>query len=200
MRSIVVRISVTASPGHRHAVAEFAHQRLGGMRQRFEPRQPEEAAGALDGVNQAKNVIQNLGVVRILLEPHQLIVDGIQALVGLRQKLPQQIIHENRPSKALVLRSTVNHSSRRRSAACRPRSLPKVSMAGSALRRRHNPRRTRPATDILPCDRYPFRLLIPVNFDVRANTDRCSDAATPDVARHAAALGRQSLAGFTASA
>jgi hypothetical protein len=25
--------------GHRHAVAEFAHQRLGGMRQRFQPRQ-----------------------------------------------------------------------------------------------------------------------------------------------------------------
>ncbi|WP_212348514.1 hypothetical protein, partial [Bradyrhizobium liaoningense] len=29
---------------------------------------------------------------------HQLIVDGVQALAGLRQKLPQQIIHENRPS------------------------------------------------------------------------------------------------------
>ena len=94
MRSIVVRISVTASPGHRHAVAEFAHQRLGGMRQRFQPRQPEEAAGALDGVDQAKNVIEDLGVVRFLLEPHQLIVDGVQALAGLRQKLPQQIIHE----------------------------------------------------------------------------------------------------------
>ena len=94
MRSIVVRISVTASPGHRHAVAEFAHQGLGGMRQRFQARQPQKAAGALDGVNQAKNVIEDLGVVRILLEPHQLVVDGVQALAGLRQKLPQQIIHE----------------------------------------------------------------------------------------------------------
>jgi hypothetical protein len=28
-----------------------------------------------------------------LLEPHQLIVDGIQALAGFRQKLSQQIIH-----------------------------------------------------------------------------------------------------------
>ena len=101
MRSIVVRISVTASPGHRHAVAEFAHQRLAGMRQRFQPRQPEEAAGALDGVDQAKNVIEYLGVVRFLLEPHQLIVDGIQALAGLRQKLPQKIIHQNTPSKHL---------------------------------------------------------------------------------------------------
>ena len=78
----------------RHAVAEFAHQGLAGMRQRFQPRQSEEAAGALDGVNQAEDVIEDLGVVRLLLEPHQLIVDGIQALAGLRQKLPQQIIHE----------------------------------------------------------------------------------------------------------
>ena len=80
--------------GDRHAVAEFAHQRLAGMGQRFQPRQSEEAAGALDGVHQAEDVIQNLGVVRVLLEPHQLIVDRVQALAGLGQKLPQQIIHE----------------------------------------------------------------------------------------------------------
>ena len=80
--------------GDRHAVAEFAHQGLAGVGQRFKPRQPEEAASALDGVNQAEDVIEDLGVVRLLLEPHQLIVDGIQALAGLRQKFPQQIIHE----------------------------------------------------------------------------------------------------------
>ena len=39
MRSMVDRISVTASAGDRHAVAEFAHQRLAGMGQRFQPRQ-----------------------------------------------------------------------------------------------------------------------------------------------------------------
>jgi hypothetical protein len=49
-------------------------------------------------VDQAEDVIQDLGVVRLLLELHQLIVDGVQALAGLRQELPQQIIHENRPS------------------------------------------------------------------------------------------------------
>ena len=59
------------------------------MGQRFQPRQAEKAAGALDGVNQAEDVIQDLGVVRFLLEPHQLIIDGVQALAGLRQKLPQ---------------------------------------------------------------------------------------------------------------
>ncbi|MGY3655746.1 hypothetical protein ACVJ19_002409 [Bradyrhizobium sp. USDA 376] len=63
------------------------------MRQRFEPRQAKEAASTLDGVDQAEDVIQDLGVVRLLLELHQLIVDGVQALAGLRQELPQQIIH-----------------------------------------------------------------------------------------------------------
>src|SRR5256885_15155505 len=53
----------------------------------------KKAARALNGVNQPKDVIENLGVVRFLLEPHQLIVDGIQALAGFRQKLSQQIIH-----------------------------------------------------------------------------------------------------------
>ena len=83
----------------RHAVAEFAHQRLAGMGQRFQPRQPQEAAGALDGVDQAEDVIQNLRVARVLLEPHQLIVDRIQALIGLRQELPQKIVHMSTPSK-----------------------------------------------------------------------------------------------------
>jgi hypothetical protein len=45
-------------------------------------------------MNKPENVIQDLRVVRFLLEPHQLIVDGVQALAGLRQELPQQIIHE----------------------------------------------------------------------------------------------------------
>ena len=83
----------------RHAVAELAHQRLAGMRQRFQPRQPEEAAGALDGVDQAEDVIQDLRVARVLLEPHQLIVDRIQALVGLGQEFPQKIVHSSMPSQ-----------------------------------------------------------------------------------------------------
>jgi hypothetical protein len=57
--------------------------------ERFQPRQAEEAAGALDGVYQAEDVIQNPGVVRVLLEPHQLIIDRVQALAGLGQELPQ---------------------------------------------------------------------------------------------------------------
>jgi hypothetical protein len=49
-------------------------------------------------MDQTKDVIQNLGVVRFLLELHQLIVDGVQALAGLRQKLSQKIVHEIWPS------------------------------------------------------------------------------------------------------
>jgi hypothetical protein len=45
-------------------------------------------------VNQTENIIQNLRVVRLLLKPNQLIVDRVQALAGLGQKLAQQIIHE----------------------------------------------------------------------------------------------------------
>jgi hypothetical protein len=63
------------------------------MGQRFQARQPEKAASALDGVDQAKDVIENLRVVRILLEPNQLIIDRIQTFAGFRQEFPQQIVH-----------------------------------------------------------------------------------------------------------
>jgi hypothetical protein len=41
-------------------------------------------------VNQAKDVIQDFRVVRILLEPHQLVIDGVETLVGLRQELARR--------------------------------------------------------------------------------------------------------------
>ncbi|WGR96313.1 hypothetical protein MTX20_04410 [Bradyrhizobium sp. ISRA435] len=50
-------------------------------------------------MHQAEDVIQDLGVVRILLELHQLVVDRVQALAALRQELAQQIVHENQPLK-----------------------------------------------------------------------------------------------------
>ncbi len=96
MRSMVARISVTASPVTGSAVAELAHQRFGGVRQRFEPRQAEEAAGALDGVDEAEDVVENLGVVRLLLEAHELDVDDVEAFVRLGQEFPQQVVHGKR--------------------------------------------------------------------------------------------------------
>ena len=71
---------------------------LGGVGKLLQAIQPEKAAGALDGVHEAEDVIEDLGVVRLLLEANQLIVDGVQAFARFRQKLTQQIIHENRPS------------------------------------------------------------------------------------------------------
>ena len=129
--------------GHRHAITEFAHQGLGGVRQRFEPRQAEEAAGPLDRVHQAEDVIEDLGVVRLLLEPHQLIVDGVQALAGLRQKLTQQVIHETGlprigaaiAGRPLIVSSTVDPEP----PPCSSASNPAVGWLGS--------------TDFPPCHR-----------------------------------------------
>ena len=79
--------------GDRHAVAEFAHQRFGGVRQRFQPRQPEESAGALDGVNEAENIIEDLCVVGLLLKANELHIDRVEAFVRLGQELAQQVVH-----------------------------------------------------------------------------------------------------------
>ncbi len=35
------------------------------------------------------------GVVRLLLEAHELDVDDVEALVGLGQEFPQQVVHRN---------------------------------------------------------------------------------------------------------
>src|ERR1700733_14088151 len=72
----------------RHAVAELAHQRLGGVGERLKPRQREKAASAFDGVDEAKNVAEDLSVIRLVLESHKLGVDQVAALAGFGQKIP----------------------------------------------------------------------------------------------------------------
>ena len=81
--------------GHRHAVAEFSHQRLSRVGERFEPGQSEEPAGSFDRVDKPEDVVEDLGVVRVLFEANELDVDGVEALVGLGQEFSQQIIHGN---------------------------------------------------------------------------------------------------------
>src|SRR5262249_13657457 len=95
--------------GHRHALAELAHQRLGGVRQRLEARQAEETAGPLDGMDEAENVVEDLGVIRILLEMHELDGDRVQALAGFGQKFTQQVVHRWQPSASRHDR-TARHS------------------------------------------------------------------------------------------
>jgi hypothetical protein len=63
------------------------------VRQRLEARQSEKAAGALDGVDEPEDIAENLGVVRVLLETHELDVDHVEALVGLDQEFLEKIIH-----------------------------------------------------------------------------------------------------------
>jgi hypothetical protein len=80
---------------NRHAVAELAHQRFGGMGERLEPRQVEEAARTLDGVNQSKDVGENLGVVRFLFKANELDVDDVESFICFGQELPQQVVHRH---------------------------------------------------------------------------------------------------------
>ena len=79
-------------PNH-GAVAELAHQRFGRMGERLKPGQAEEAAGSLDRVDKAEDVVEDPRVVGFLLELHEFDVDHVEALVRLGQELPQQIIH-----------------------------------------------------------------------------------------------------------
>ena len=79
--------------GHGHAVAKFAHQRFRRMRERGKTRQAEKSACPFDGVDEPEDVVENLGVVWILLEPHKLDIDHVEAFVGFGQEFPEQIIH-----------------------------------------------------------------------------------------------------------
>ena len=71
---------------NRCAVAILAHQRFGRMRELGEAGQAEEAAGPFDGVDQPEDRVEHLGVVRLLLETHELDVELIEALAGLVQE------------------------------------------------------------------------------------------------------------------
>jgi hypothetical protein len=94
MRSMVVRISVTASPVTGMPSRNLPIRVSAACASASSRGKAQKAAGALDRVHQPEDVIQDLCVVGLLLEPHQLIVDGVQALAGLRQELTQQVIHE----------------------------------------------------------------------------------------------------------
>ena len=77
----------------RKPVAELPHHAFGGMRKHFEPRQAEKTAGSLDGMNQTKNVAEDLAVIGLLLEAHEFRVYAIETFIGLGQELTQQVVH-----------------------------------------------------------------------------------------------------------
>src|SRR6185437_4223590 len=102
--------------GHRQlAVADLAEHALRGMRHAFEAGQPEEAAGSLDGVDDAEDAAEQLGIIGILLKLDELAVQHREALIRLGQEFAEQIVH----GRSLA-------SSRRASAATRgPGDWPK---------------------------------------------------------------------------
>ena len=67
------------------------------MRDGFKARQADEAARALDGVNQAENVVERRLVAGITLEAHKLDVDHVEAFSRFRQEFTEQIVHSRFP-------------------------------------------------------------------------------------------------------
>ncbi len=60
------------------AIAEFAHNVLGRMGERFKPGKIQKTARAFDRVHEAENAIENLLVAGFLLEPHKLIINDFE--------------------------------------------------------------------------------------------------------------------------
>ena len=81
--------------GDRRAVAKFAHQAFRGMGQPLKPRQAEKTAGALDGMDEAEHVAENLGIVGLLLEANEFDVDHVEALVSFDQEFLEQVVHRS---------------------------------------------------------------------------------------------------------
>jgi tRNA splicing endonuclease len=47
-------------------------------------------------VNETKNIVENLGIVRIVLETNELDTHNVNAFIRLGQEIPQQLIHGKR--------------------------------------------------------------------------------------------------------
>ncbi len=94
MQSSDSRMRLIASRGHDElAVADLAEHVLAGMRHGLEPRQAEEAASTLDGVDEPEDVAEKRRIVRILLEPDELEIEHRQVLGRFGQKFTEEIVH-----------------------------------------------------------------------------------------------------------
>ena len=87
------------------AVAELAQHILGGVRHVLEARQAEETAGALDGVDQTEDILQNRRF-RVLFQLHQLDVENGQTFRSLGQKFAEEIIHGRLQLRTFIALST----------------------------------------------------------------------------------------------
>jgi hypothetical protein len=76
-----------------HAVAVAAQDVLGRMRDAFQARQAEEAAGALDRVHEPEDLRQGRLVVRRAFEAQQRGIRGRQPLMRLGQEIGEKVVH-----------------------------------------------------------------------------------------------------------
>jgi len=73
-------------------VAQLREQVLAGMRDLFEMRKAEEAAGALDRVDRAEDARERVPVVGTRLQHHELVVEPVQVLVTFRQEFADDVV------------------------------------------------------------------------------------------------------------
>src|SRR5208282_1432809 len=78
-------------------------------------------------MDEAKNVAEDVAVVRLLLEAHEFGVDPVQTLVGLGQELTEQVVHTRRLVRTRACRPALHAPSpparRTRAFAARCRRL-----------------------------------------------------------------------------
>ena len=74
-------------------VSEAAEQRLSDVGNGLQSAKSEETAGALDGVDSSKDTSVGFPVRRVLLETHQVLIELVEILDALGQKLRNDGIH-----------------------------------------------------------------------------------------------------------
>ena len=75
------------------ARADLGQRALGGMAQLLEPRQVEEAAIALHGVDEAENLVEPLAVVRRGLPRDDRAGQGLRHVAGFGDEVVEQLVH-----------------------------------------------------------------------------------------------------------
>ena len=75
------------------SVAKQREETLSGMAHGLQPGEAEKAAGALDGVDAAKDGGEQLTVAGMLFQRHEVPVESVEPLVALDQELSDDVVH-----------------------------------------------------------------------------------------------------------
>ena len=74
------------------AISQPVHQAFGRVSKAGHPRQPEEAAGALDGVHQAEKLVQHGARRRLVLELHQPHVHLLERFLSIGDEFAEEFV------------------------------------------------------------------------------------------------------------